>query len=192
MQLMAELSGEQGSSADLLRRLEQAESKAAALEAKVQVLAACHAWLLLCLAVRQSTYGLQKQAEEPGLLHCRVWGLIPESASTGRQYGHLAAACRRPRGANGSSHIWWGTCSGHAKRLLWLPSRPLRSGRRSACKQGLRPPTSSSAALSMCLMQPPGGNSTGGTGGANRQADLLETSLESALRPAAPLLHSCP
>eukprot|EP00891_Asterochloris_glomerata_P009568 jgi/Astpho2/9568/fgenesh1_pg.00146_%23_22_t len=36
MQLMAELSGEQGSSADLLRRLEQAESKAAALEAKVQ------------------------------------------------------------------------------------------------------------------------------------------------------------
>ena len=43
MQLMAELSGEQGSSADLLRRLEQAESKAAALEAKVQVLAAHHA-----------------------------------------------------------------------------------------------------------------------------------------------------
>ena len=66
MQLMAELSGEQGSSADLLRRLEQAESRAAALEAKVQVPADHHAWLLLCLCCRTTDKRLAQAI-------CHVW-----------------------------------------------------------------------------------------------------------------------
>ena len=56
MQLMAELSGEQGSSADLLRRLEQAESKAAALEAKVQVLIRHGCCFVLLSDNRQTAY----------------------------------------------------------------------------------------------------------------------------------------
>ena len=74
MQLMAELSGEQGSSADLLRRLEQAESRAAALEAKVQVLSTHCVWLLLCLCCQTTDRGLA----EANLVVC---GLIIESAS---------------------------------------------------------------------------------------------------------------
>ena len=121
MQLMAELSGEQGSSADLLRRLEQAESKTAALEAKVQVLIR-HGCFVALSDHRQTDCRSKPRAHGYYSVMC---GLTIESGSKGRQHEHVAAACRRRREANGSSHIWWGTCSGHAKRLLWLPSRPL-------------------------------------------------------------------